>query len=396
MCGIVYGHNIDNLKGVVWQQYQKQKSRGTEGFGLFDGEYITRAATEKRIKRWFRRKRNKPEMLLFHHRYPTSTANVKRAAHPFNTGAHFGDTKYVLVHNGVIRNAKEMREKHEALGITYQSVLHDGKFNDSEALLWEVALYLEGKQETVEAVGDIAFICVKSEKGEPKTLHFARNYGRPLNMLTKGKALLLSSEGKGESIPTYTLYTHEYGTGKLTQKYLSLPAYKPYKSAYKNKDVDDKPVEIYYGGYDEWGNNDRYYIDADGYAVYDDGDYDFLIKDSNTGKSTRMDFSDVLSDKPTESQVNAEYYRLLSLADGVFQEAADLATTELEFAASLLADGELSARGRREINAQKEALALLYCSPDWLEVDSIHPMWEDDNKGLVKTLAQASLALGGR
>lgn len=152
MCGLVYANSFDGsaVNKIVWDQFDKQRSRGVRGFGFFNGQYTIKAAMEKRIKHKLESKKNQTDLLLFHHRLPTSTENVKQAAHPFNTGSYFGKTRYVLIHNGVISNSKDIREKHMKLKnpITYQSVLANGKFNDSEALLWDLALTLEGKQKS--------------------------------------------------------------------------------------------------------------------------------------------------------------------------------------------------------------------------------------------------------
>jgi len=118
-----------------------------------------------------------------------------------------------------------MKIKHESLGIKYYSVQPDGSFNDSEALLWEVALYLEGKQDEVEARGRIAFICLAVGKGNkhPK-LYFGRNTN-PLNMHLDDKHLSLSSEGKGEPIRDNTLYSFNLKTLALDTKDLDLKEY---------------------------------------------------------------------------------------------------------------------------------------------------------------------------
>lgn len=132
-----------------------------------------------------------------------------------------------MVHNGVINNSKEVREKHQKLDkpITYQSVLENGKFNDSEALLWDLALTLEGKQEELTVYGGIAFICIKLENNVPTTLYFGKNYGRPLKMKRDDTGMYLSSEGEGNDIDVSKLYTYDYKTRKLEDKYFKVPSY---------------------------------------------------------------------------------------------------------------------------------------------------------------------------
>lgn len=188
---------------------------------MFDGEYenLIRETQEGGIKRWLK---NYPSQeILFHHRFPTSTDNVKNACHPFSTGKYF-DKCYVLVHNGWITNAYELKAAHEKLGIVYHSNQPNGyEFNDSEALLWDVALYLEGEQTELKAQGAIAFIVM--EIGKPNKLHFGRN-SSPLNLaFDEQVCLMLSSEGKGKSIDPHQLYTYDYKKHAIEQKFLTIP-----------------------------------------------------------------------------------------------------------------------------------------------------------------------------
>src|SRR3990167_98082 len=226
MCGIV---SITNFNGVpvnklVKQTFEKQRGRGTDGFGLFDHEFgnLVRSTGERRIKKWLDRYPSKS--ILFHHRLPTSTDNDHNACHPFSTREHF-KTNYILVHTDSIHNDYELREAHTKLGIEYHSKQPDGGFNDSEALLWDVALYLEGKQTELKTKGNIAFVCLAIGKGNKHDrLYFARN-NNPLNMLLNDDLLMLSSEGEGEPIDPHTLYEYDYVNGKMKTKELSIPVY---------------------------------------------------------------------------------------------------------------------------------------------------------------------------
>lgn len=229
MCGIVYAHDFDGkpVNNAIMQVFDEQRARGTEGFGLFDGQEMNmvRASKEDKILKWL--VKYDSNLIMFHHRNPTSTVNVARAAHPFSTKGYFGDDQYVLVHNGIIYNSRERKEAHEKMGITYQSVLQDGTFNDSEALLWDVALYLEGKIEKVEARGAIAFVCMKTVKKGLNKLYFARN-SNPLNMYRSKGGVALSSEGPGESIESGKLYTFNYQLKRLTSRPMVLNQYSTY------------------------------------------------------------------------------------------------------------------------------------------------------------------------
>lgn len=210
------------------RQFCEQRHRGTEGFGVFDRTKtrLVRATKEKKMLGWL--KNHESTSLMFHHRFPTSTRNRKSACHPFSTQNHF-DSNYVLIHNGHVSNSRSLRLAHEKLGIEYHSWDQtEGKFNDSEALLWDVALYLEGKQDKLEAYGGIAFVCLEipKDKRKPTKLHFARNTN-PLNLLIEEQTIMLSSEGDGASAKPNTLYSLNYKTLKLEEKELKVPTTDP-------------------------------------------------------------------------------------------------------------------------------------------------------------------------
>jgi asparagine synthetase B (glutamine-hydrolysing) len=274
MCGIVYAQSFMGLpvNNAVLDQYDKQKTRGMEGFGVYDGEYLNmvHTTTEDKILKWLCKYDS--NLLLMHHRYPTSTINVKRAAHPFSTKGHFGDTEYILVHNGVMRNHNDLFDEHQEQGIDYQSLLDDWTFNDSEALLWDFALTMEGKQDAMHSIGRIAFVCLKKEKGKLTTLYFGRN-SSPLNMDLDDEGLMLSSEGPGTSIKAQTLYAFDYQTRELTEKLMEFreyPAVQAHDTHYRGSWNDE---------YDEYGG--RY---PDSYTSYesptwDDDDDDVVVSD---------------------------------------------------------------------------------------------------------------------
>jgi hypothetical protein len=224
MCGLIYAHSFLGLavNDYIFDQYTAQKHRGQQGFGLFNGLQLARSATEERIINWL--SKNQSSLIMFHHRTPTSTINVKQAAHPFTTRDYFGKkdknniligTEYILVHNGWIANAKNLFIKHQELGINYQSLLPDLTFNDSESLLWDFALWQEGRQDKLQASGPMAFMVAKLVDGEMTTLYFGRNYN-PLRMEITTDGLTLSSEGKGAMIEANTLYAFDYATQLIT------------------------------------------------------------------------------------------------------------------------------------------------------------------------------------
>jgi hypothetical protein len=258
------------------QLFDEQRHRGTEGFGLFDGSnnHLVHAAEENRILNWLVKDKNQTDLILFHHRLPTSTINVRRAAHPFSTKDFFegGDVQYILVHNGSIRNAKDRFADHLEMGIQYQSLLDDDTFNDSEALLWDFALYMEGDIPEMKTYGGIAFVCLKLVKGQVDRLYFGRN-SNPLNLYRDKHGLALSSEGPGDPIDSDMLYTWNYKLKRLTKRKLEINQFKPYDasefSGYSARDYEWSGGSSYTPGsfagrasrtddsaaYDNWWNN---------------------------------------------------------------------------------------------------------------------------------------------
>ncbi len=266
MCGIVYSQSFTGkpVNKTIIERYVAQRSRGSDGFGFFvpDSNRLSHNPRETRMFRDLRRQKKATE-ILFHHRFPTSTANVRNACHPFSTKDYFKHN-YVLVHNGVLWNENRLKVEHEALGIEYTSQQDDGSFNDSEALAFDVARYLEGDVSEIKAQGSIAFICIQRDRTGKKTgLYFARNTGNPLVMHKTGKELTLSSEGKGELIQPDTMYRYDYATGSITKSFCEIPTssnygnYMGYSRGYDwNKSQSEIEIEEYNRGYgyDAYGN----------------------------------------------------------------------------------------------------------------------------------------------
>lgn len=270
---------------------------------MFDGKHnhIVRATKENKILKWLC-KYDSP-LIMFHHRFPTSTVNVKRAAHPFTTRTFFGDTTYVLVHNGIIRNAEDLFIAHQEQGIDYHTFLEDLTFNDSEALLWDFALWQEGKQEKMQAIGDMAFICIKLKKNKRERVFFYRNFGRPLNMLRSSEGLMLSSEGPGEEIKSDVLYNWNYDVRRLYTKELIVPEYerKIYSFGAPQTTVPyANPVHDYYDA-DDYPNY-SYIPGSYSREAFDDEEaYERWMDNSDLPPKRTMNWlKDVLKDKFTK------------------------------------------------------------------------------------------------
>jgi predicted glutamine amidotransferase len=408
MCGIVMALDRTGapVNELVWEQYEKQKTRGQQGFGVFNGQYTVKAAMEKRIKRWMAKEKNGSNMLMFHHRFPTSTINVKRAAHPFNTGEFFGKNRYVLVHNGVIRDPKDLKEAHEKLGIKYQSTLDDGTFNDSEALLWDMALTLEGKQDNMKAYGGIAFICIKMVSGKPDKMFFGRNFGRPLKLNRTKTSIMLSSEGEGEEIEENQMYTYNYGKNRLTKKYFRIPSYDPKYYDY-NLNTKYPPAQTttkligsstpsqpwgYRGGsqssfddfYDSRYGNMFDDPQPDKPEVWSDIAQDWIPNPNYKGVSTPQKLGDLIGFEDdddlsplmaTVQEINATYFRFLALAKGNFADAYWKLIEETKRLEDDMTTGVTNEEMRR-YDACLEAEKLYLQDPQYIDINSIHPMWQ--------------------
>lgn len=216
MCGIVYVQRTDGKSAVkqVLKRYNAQKSRGREGFGYVAVKQSGRATLPHRFM--FEHEVETALQattfghILFHHRYPTSTPNVPEAAHPIRVTHQELQHDYVVVHNGVISNDEELKERHEALGYKYTTEIscqyrtRKGKvyedslqWNDSEALAIDLARNIEGLQKRVNARGAIAYIVMQLEKSTQRAvaLYYGTNGGNPLTLDMSKDFICLASQG---------------------------------------------------------------------------------------------------------------------------------------------------------------------------------------------------------
>lgn len=389
------------MNSLVWNQFENQKSRGIEGFGAFDGERIFKTPKLKKIRGYLKNKKRQTDFLMFHHRNPTSTINVRRAAHPFSTGNYFGDTRYVMVHNGHVSNSYSLKKQHDALGINYTSVLDNGTFNDSEALMWDLSLTLEGKQDKLKAYGGIAFVAVKLVKGEVTHIYFGKNYRSPLNLYREAEGILLSSEGAGDEIKDNTLYTYNYKLNRLTNRYLKVPAFdpdtswEPAKKTYGLGVVPIGQIPAYSG---HWSN-----YDDDGYEFdyadsrYDDGDSDEFSDPTFLGNTEGIkkhwnyvgkSHEEIQQEKVEQgwwlrnyARVNDDgevkayqvYKTYMTMALGAFEDAYDMLDADLDY---FCVQGKNNQRDTI-IDLISEALDNLYIDPLWRTNRSIDPAYSN-------------------
>lgn len=345
MCGLAYKHSFDGspVNEWVFDTYTAQRDRGHDGFGLFNGVHLVHAAMEERIINWLSKGTNKSSLLMFHHRWPTSTINVKKAAHPFTTRKYFGDSEYVMVHNGVIRNSLSRHTEHKKSGIKYQSSLKNGKFNDSEALLWDFALWQEGKLKEIEVVGDVAFICMKLTKGKLDKLFYYRNTARPLHILKDKGSLSLASEGEGDMVKFDELNTFSYGNHHTYKEQLHISYYeynggyatnnsKPHDSRWWDEMIETggtpKQVELLSGG--KWSDDIPHYRETPDHLRMSKKERRKLKKaitkryaelERKSGMSSAQVDSVFDKDEPTTAQVQHTSLLYLEGSRGLFDDA---------------------------------------------------------------------------
>lgn len=186
---------------------------------------------------------NKSNLVLFHHRMPTSSENLCSQTHPILISNPMLKYDYLIAHNGVIHNEYMLKKKHEELGFQYSTEIKEKttrNFNDSEVIATEIALKLEGLKDEVEASGSAAIIGIRLTKGtrKPLTLFYGRNDGNPLKASRNNHYIFISSEGRGEAVDAsqmtfIDLTTKEF---KQTTESFRIPTYTyPTTANYQNR-----------------------------------------------------------------------------------------------------------------------------------------------------------------
>ncbi len=220
MCGIIATTGA-NCLGDALRQYEAQQSRGSEGFGfiaLRQGKKVAfeRATNGRSIRALMLSVEDlKPDTVLFHHRYPTSTINVESAAHPLPISKKGWAHRYWILHNGVVRGESKYEiardgyhpkstveeiSYYRAGGRVYEKV-EDTSVNDSEYLGYYIASYLEGKRKDIPMDGSIACFMVQEHKKTGACEVFVmRNGQNPIKIQRGGKkghrAFMMASESR--------------------------------------------------------------------------------------------------------------------------------------------------------------------------------------------------------
>lgn len=237
MCGIIFVARLDNrpAQKQLLKRYDRQKSRGLDGFGYLtikqsrNVSKVARFQFEHEAKKKLREE--KSTTVLFHHRFPTSTPNLREATHPILVEHEELQYNYYVVHNGVIHNDDELREAHLKLGYAYvteiqtyhkalaSKTLYESlvQYNDSEAFAIDLVRTLEGKQPKCEARGAIAYMVLQTDKsGRAIAWYYGTNGGNPLTVQKDKKYLVIASEG-GKEIAPHVCYKMHADTLEVTE-----------------------------------------------------------------------------------------------------------------------------------------------------------------------------------
>jgi predicted glutamine amidotransferase len=250
MCGIITAVNTTarGTSDIVLKAYEKQYARGSEGFGFVSigkGGHVhkyARTQTFEGIRTAL--KKHEGRVMVFHHRFPTSTPNIRESNHPIRVAHKALKYDYYVIHNGVISNADERYKAHTALGFKYDTALAQGyrtrsgrwyvtdetEYNDSEALAIDLALYLEGISDKVHARGASAYVLMQVNKKTHKArrLYYGRNTGNPLYVARhKGVTVITSQDvtGRGVMVPVDIAHALDMRGHELETVALEVPTY---------------------------------------------------------------------------------------------------------------------------------------------------------------------------
>lgn len=218
MCGIISyisKNNKEKAGEKVIEQYQNQFGRGTQGFGIieiFKNKFNVLRATEP-IKAMLDLKFSEAPVIIFHHRTPTSSSNTIKQTHPIKVINDELDYDYYVIHNGILRNEEELKEKHEKLKYIYTTedlkemeedrvysgysyLRHSNNvFNDTEAFAIELARFIDGETKEIEINGSYAFIALQINKKtqQPSKIFWGKDDINPLNIKQTESGFLIAS-----------------------------------------------------------------------------------------------------------------------------------------------------------------------------------------------------------
>lgn len=277
MCGIILARNtknkvktgedkkkkksepLENVNEWVVNQFQDQRARGIEGFGAIfidKDNFVDLKRSTGEIKFLLDLYKNEASTVIAHHRTPTSSDNKISQTHPiYVDNSKMLNYRYLVIHNGMVTNCNDLKEKHEKLGFKYTTEYtktfgntnySDKKFNDTESLAIELALFIEGKSQAIGTENGMAFIVVQMEKLIDKAVKIF--YGRKHGMLHMAKTtgqIRISSEGMGDETKDEIMYSFDMNDEdmKLKSKQIRTEKYeKPKQLEAPSKEAFTHPL----------------------------------------------------------------------------------------------------------------------------------------------------------
>lgn len=255
MCGILAAFNTkvedkkNKKKGkdikaetaneFIINQYEDQFSRGTEGFGILridkKGKIELDRACEP-VKFMIDLYMKQSDMIIAHHRTPTASGNYIDQTHPIFVSNEQLNFDYYVIHNGIISNDTELLKKHKELGFEYTTAYNEKgqwenspkklKFNDSECLAIEVALFIENKINAIGLNNAAAFIVLQIDKEKnlaTKVFYGKNGISSDLNMSKTRGELRISSIGKGNPVKENILYSFDINDPSMNLKSKKIP-----------------------------------------------------------------------------------------------------------------------------------------------------------------------------
>jgi len=184
MCGIVAAASNRNVVPILLDGLTRLEYRGYDsaGIALADNNKIVRIRKQGKVaelhKSVKKEKNFKSPLGVAHTRWATHGEPSEINAHPHVSGDDYSNNEIALVHNGIIENFADIREKLTAEGYVFSSK------TDSEVIVHLIHLYRKDHdligsvaRATSDLVGDFAITVI--EASNPDTIVGAR-HGCPL------------------------------------------------------------------------------------------------------------------------------------------------------------------------------------------------------------------------
>ena len=210
MCGIV-GYIGKNVESVVIDKLKKLEYRGYDSAGIAvnspTGFAVFKAKGEIKNLEKIVKKTDTASVGIGHTRWATHGKPDEINAHPHVSA----DNRWTLVHNGIIENYSEIKEKLVGQGMTFYSQ------TDSETVVKLLQYYDKGDRfdtisKTISALkGSFALAILRAEDNK---IYFAKNKSPLYIAIKDGEALLASYVicFKGFAEEYYVIEDGEYGS----------------------------------------------------------------------------------------------------------------------------------------------------------------------------------------